>query len=188
MRVHLAYSASALLTSSSLSEQGVELLVGDGERRVAADQQARGGAGRKAIEIGIGQDRDPVIGDLEQACLDRSKGAGLDQPAAKNPAARIAVSDPLDVLLDGEPAVRDPAQPGLDRIVEPRADAIEFGIAAEQLLRRVPDLGAAVLGKQWQRFGDRRRTAGGGVRPGLRASRMHPAKLECSDCQQDGPH
>ena len=97
-------------------EQAIELLVGDGESRLTADQQARGGAGREAIEIGIGQDRDPLLGHFQKARLDGGKGRGLNRLAAKKAAARIPVPDPLDVLLDGEPAVRDPAQPVLSSL------------------------------------------------------------------------
>ena len=112
-------------------------------------------------------------GFLQQAGLDRMRISDLAMLCRSNmPQLRVAAPDPFDVFLDRHPAIGDPAQPLLDRGVQPHAGGVQFGIAAEQLLGLIPEIGATVLVEQRQR----RRGASGRLRACLRRGREAPTR------------
>jgi hypothetical protein len=53
----------------------------------------------------------------------------------------------LSVFFDRKPTIWKPVHPVLDGDAQPRGGGVEFGIATEQLTRRVPDLLTVILVK-----------------------------------------
>src|SRR5262249_34047963 len=150
----------------------------------AADQRTGGGVGRKAIEIRIAQDRDPLLGFRQQASGDRLEILEAYGLASENAAALVASPNPLRILFHGQKAVGNPAQPFLDRRGEFFADRDQLGISAEQLIGRILMRLAMVLGKQRQLL-SYRVTANGRI---LGQQRMSKAELARYNRQPNRPH
>jgi hypothetical protein len=93
----------------------VKLPVGDRQCGVAADQETGGGVGCQAIEVGILQDRNPLLGFLQQTGLDELQVPTGNALPVEYPAAQIAASDPFHVFFDRNQAIRNPVQPVLRR-------------------------------------------------------------------------
>ena len=162
----------------------IEFRLGDGQCWVAAYQDPGGGIGRQAIEIRIGQYLDSFFRLLQQTDLDRFDPLVRNALLSKNSAARIAVPDPLRVLLDREAAVRKPVQPVLDRGVQLGGDGAEFGVAAEYLFCRVPERRAMIVVEQRKRLADR----SAGIRRGFRMRRMREANLDRNNSEHNSAH
>ncbi|MFK4491488.1 hypothetical protein ABIA45_006566 [Bradyrhizobium sp. USDA 336] len=133
----------------------VEFGFGKRQRGVCADHRARSSVGRKAVEILIANDRGPLLGDLEQARLDRLELVGADRGLADDAAAEVALADPDRILLDSGQAIRQAGEPRLDRDAQLLGGGGKRGITAEQLVAGVANQLAVVPGKQRQPVGDR---------------------------------
>ncbi|MEZ0048758.1 hypothetical protein ABIA42_007637 [Bradyrhizobium sp. USDA 327] len=136
-RVHLPYSAKAkraavgVQFADQAERLAVELGFGERQRRVRADQCARCGAGREAVEIRIAHDRGALLGHLEQARLHPVEIVGADGCLADDAAAEIALSDPDRILLDCRQAIGQAGETRLDRRAQLLGGGGQLGVTAE---------------------------------------------------------
>src|SRR3984893_2243437 len=162
----------------------IEFRLGEGQGGIAAYQQAGGGVGRQAIEIGIDQDGGPLLGFLQQAGLGGRDILARDGLLSKGAAARIAISDPFRVFRDRPPPVGEPVKSVFDGLAQPCGGGVEFGIAEEKLFGGLTDGAAMIAVKQRQRPADRPvavcgSLGGGGIRQ---------SNLDRNDGQHNSPH
>lgn len=179
--VHRPYSAKAkrrdrVQLADQAEHLAIELRFGQRQRRVRANQCARCGVGCETVEIRIAHDRGALLGHLEQARLHPVEIVGAERSLADDAAAEIALADPDRILLDRRQAIGQAGEPGFDRRVQLLGGGGKRGVTAEQLIARIANPLAVVLGKQRQPVGD-----GGWF--GLREARCRWQHQRCKNNQ-----